>query len=25
MEAISFKSGRHGLTGLLLVEVCLSF
>jgi hypothetical protein len=25
MEAISFKSGRHGLTGVLLVEVCLSF
>src|SRR5690554_6333293 len=25
MEIISFKSGRHGLTGLLLVEVCLSF
>ncbi|SFM51704.1 hypothetical protein SAMN05216217_1071, partial [Halopseudomonas yangmingensis] len=25
MEAISFKSGSHGLTGVLLVEVCLSF
>lgn len=25
MEAMSFKSGGHGLTVVLLLEVCLSF